>query len=583
MPTPPLPPSWSQLPLPCHITPGPHGGHRLHVGAASLQIIELDGDLSAQARRLGELTRAQAAPTLRYLAAALARTLKEQGAPLPLSLRTLLGPLTTRPLLATLGDEWEEALGVLGEACAVAPRDARLAHIAPELILWAQAAQHRLRGARRPSPCPPDLLGCTSLIARQADPRQLLHGRNLDLTHGAGWRAGAMVAFINPAIGMRHVAVSTAGLLGAGLTAMNSAGLTLAVHHHLPGAIATRNTPIARLTDHIMRRAHTIAQAADIARRHRPAATWTLVMTEGDTGRAAAFEIGPTHDRLYALADDRAAMAYTNIAWDAQVADTLLDGAPALRRAGLMRLRRARQLLFEREAPMDRHAMLAALGDQLHPDTRTLRLGPSSICSIQTAASVLFEPAQRRIWVGVSEGSAAHGLYIPLSLDARGPDLRVEPIAPALDHAVSAAGRAQALWRAAWEGSAIGPDGRPHSPMIQIEHALALTPEEPDLQALAGLLAMREGRGARAEGALRRALELESDAQRRAELGLLLGLAMALHGLNGAARQQLQEVAKNPNADIFTRDRAREALWARPRAEQLRELPIDMLHAGIQT
>lgn len=575
-------PIWPQPPLPCSVERTRGGATRIAVGDASLHVLQLAGSLGDQAELMGAQVGALGAPTLRHLAGALERTLRAQGAPLPLSMRTLLHPLTARPLIAGLGSEWGDALPRLARAVGISAQEAGLAHVAPELILWAQATYHRLRGTRSPAPCPAELMGCTSIIARAPAADRLYHGRNLDLTGVPSWRAGATVTFCAPEAGMRYVAVGAAGLLGAGLTAMNSAGLTLAAHHHLPAAVPTRCAPIHGLTELIMRRAHTIAEATDLARRHRPAATWTLVMTEGDTGEAAALEIGPSHERLYRLERTRDRMAYTNIAWDQQIAATLLDGEPAWRRAGMTRLKRARQLLFERGDALDRGAMLAALGDQRDAEG-TLRLGPSALCGVQTAASVLFEPGERRLWVGVGQGSVAHGLYVPLSLEAWGPDAGSAPVAPAPTHGSSGPGRAQARWAAAWGSSERGQgEADTRAAMIQIEHALAHCPDEPDLQALAGLLAMREGRGARAEGALRRALELEPDGARRAELGYLLALAMELHGLSGAATEQLQQVISNPLTDPITRDRAREARWAMPTGEQLRGVVVDMLYAGIR-
>lgn len=560
-----------------HIEPSPYGAQRLWVGAASALLVRLSGSLEEQARQLGRLSGPACGDALRWRAGALERALAGLGAPLPLTLRTLIQPIAARGLIKGLDPRWRAAMAALADTSGVTPTTAELAQLAPELTLWARAAFHKLRGTHKPAPVPPELIGCTSLIARAPLADQLYHGRNIDLSDLTTWCDGMMIVFIEPDVGLPHVAVMSAGQLGAGLTAMNSAGLTLCVHHHLPAEVVTQHTSIGALTDHIMRGAHSIVQALDLARRHRPAATWALVMTEGDTGQAAVLEIGPTHERLWPLASDRAAMAYTHNAWDAKIAATLFDGEPGWRRAGLTRLRRARQLLFNSDTTIDAAKMIAILGDQQHPDSHTLRLGASAICGIQTAASVLFEPAKRRLWVGISEGSAAHGAFVPLSLEARGVDAQAHLMWPAPEHGVSAAGRAQAIWRAVWSA---GETGR--RAMIQIEHALALAPEEPDLQALAGLLAMRDGRGARAEGALRRALELEPDAERRAELGLMLGLAMQLHGLSGAAREQLMRVASSAQADPITRDAARQARWAMPTVEQLRAQRFDLLYATLR-
>jgi len=67
-----------------------------------------------------------------------------------------------------------------------------------------------------------------------------------------------------------HIAIASAGVHTAGLTGMNSEGLTLAMHAHFARDLSFQGVPGTIIGDGILSHAKTIGEAADWARKLKP-------------------------------------------------------------------------------------------------------------------------------------------------------------------------------------------------------------------------------------------------------------------------------------------------------------------------
>ncbi|MFW5967927.1 MAG: C45 family autoproteolytic acyltransferase/hydrolase, partial [Persicimonas sp.] len=392
------------------------------------------------------------------------------------------------------------------------------------------------------------------------------------------------VVFYHPDDGLDYVAVSSAGILGGGITGMNAAGLTLVVHQHFVDDFDLDGVPVGYAGDRALRHAHNIDEAVAILRDYPPVAGWTYVMTEGDTGRAAVYEVAPGKEHLYELPDDGDRLGYANLYWGEDLVDTEVDYYPQYRRANHARQVRVRNRLRdlkEEAAPPD---IADILGDFTDPNTGRRRLFGRTIANVNTVASVVFEPEKRRVWVGSGGSPTSRNWFVPFRLDAvddhtGGPDVSATPFIVANDWHQSAHGQAFELYRKA--AHRFWADESDSRLLILIEHALALYPREPNLHVLAGLLALRIGRARRAEGAFRRALEQITEPERRAEISLFLGWALDLQGQRGAAKYLYKRIAGDEACDARTRSRARQARWIRFTQKQAERLPLDFVYAGV--
>lgn len=494
----------------------------------------------------------------------------------------------TQRLEDNLPGEFYDAARALANAAGLELESVLKAYLMPESFLWVLAKYHGVLGTAATAGLgSPPSFGCTSAVMRPPAAATPLHGRNFDYFGVEHWDKQATVVFYHPDDGLDYVAVSSAGILGGGITAMNAAGLTLTVHQHFVDELDLDGVPIGWAGDVAMRRAHTIEEAVAVLRDHPPVAGWTYVMTEGDTGRAAIFEVAPGRENFYTIPSSQDRFGYANLYWGSNFVDAELDYYPQYRRANHARQERVDERLAAIDAaPEDvgPRQIASILGDFVDPDTERRRLFGKSIANVNTVASVVFEPAKRRVWVAAGGSPTARNWFIPFRLDAGdshtgGPDLGERPFITDRGWHQSAHGQAFELYRKAchryWAGES---DSRL---LILIEHALALWPREPNLHVLAGLLALRIGRAKRAEGAFRRALEQIAEPARRAEIGLFLAWALDLQEQRGAAKYLYKRILRDDACDEPTRKRARLGRWKRFTQSQAEHLPLDFVYAGV--
>ena len=91
------------------------------------------------------------------------------------------------------------------------------------------------------------------------------------------WDKEAAVLFCQPDKGLRYLSVTSAGIPLGGVTAMNEAGLTFAVHQHVACLnVKLGGQPVGVIGDEVMRRAQTLKEAQLLLDAHTPNSCWTL-------------------------------------------------------------------------------------------------------------------------------------------------------------------------------------------------------------------------------------------------------------------------------------------------------------------
>lgn len=480
----------------------------------------------------------------------------------------------------------QRAIAAYARVTEVDEDDVWRAYLMPELFLWVVGTYHKILGTRRAAGLgAAPMFGCTSAITLPPRSDRTLHARNFDYFGLDTWDRFPTVVFFHPDQGLDYVSIAAAGVLGAGATCMNAAGLTLVIHQHFPDEFDLDGVPVGVATDRVMREARTIEEAVRILREHPPVSGWTYVMTEGDTGRAAVFEVAPGKEHLAWAAEGEGGLGYANVYWGKNLVDTEVDYYPEYRRCNYARQDRVRQCLVEltdAAAPVD---LARVLGDFTDPATGRERLLGPTIVNVLTVASVVFDPAHRRVWVAAGRSPTCRGWYIPFDLEARGPrrggpTFDESPFIPFPGWHETANGKAFEFYR---QASALQQqDGaRDDKLLVLVEHALALAPDEPYLRVLAGLVALRLGRGRRAEGAFRRALEAIEGPDRRAEVGLFLAWSLDVQGQRGAAKHLYKTVLADRHADEIVRSRARYNRIFRFTHAQASGLNIDFTYGGV--
>lgn len=447
--------------------------------------------------------------------------------------------------------------------------------------LWAVLARMplgRVRKAAAKAREHSPLLGSFSLVlpTDQAGP---LHLRWLDNAAAGRWDRETTVACYHPDRGISHLLVSSAGFIAGLPCGMNAAGLTVTVEPSARRQIDWDGTVVAGQVQKVLAGAHTIEEAASILRQRPSLTPWRYVLCEGDTGRTAVLETGETVERHSGFDSPPFALG----SWNARLPEQQLARVnrwEQRRRLGLKSVMN-RWSGAGNDTVYDALEMLTDGGDgsAAKHDRRV-----SAIAALSNTAAVVFEPAARRIWVGVGRAPVSRRWFVPLSLrsqaaNAAGLDTRVRPIKPAGNWESEPAGRASDHLRHARQLTEGGES--PERILITIEHAVALQEHCPSFHILAGLMALRARRARRAEGAFRKALELIDDSVRSAEVRVFLAWALDAQKKRTRARQLYDRVIQNQDTEPAVRRWAQQGRSRRFNPGVMHRFTIDFFAATV--
>jgi len=448
----------------------------------------------------------------------------------------------------------------------------------PDTLLWAAAAMMRVR---RVAPAVQHRLalglGCSSAMAwgGATEDGKLLHARNLDYHGVASWPRASAVVFHEPDRGQRYVALSAAGVVLGGVTAMNEAGLSLAVHQHMfTDGTRLGGTPIGIVGDLIMRNATNLDEAQAILAAHRPIGCWTYLVCDGHRREVLCWEENPRWRKARHIRSDEESFSYANIYLDEDLGATERDLYGSYWRANLGRQVRMHELLDQRSGPLTADGMAAIIGDNGGTKCRVHK----PLAMLMTVASVVFRPEDGVFWVATGEAPTSQNPFEPFSLATldHAPELGQLTGGVPGDEAEAAAFDAYRRSYLAYF------DDRdlPRSREI-IREAVALQPTQPLYHFLDGLLSTAAGDADLAWRSFDRALEVgHPDPERAASFHLWRGRAADLMARRGQARRDYREALARP-VDAPVARAAKRGLRRAYASRQARRIDVDFAFADV--
>ena len=441
--------------------------------------------------------------------------------------------------------------------------------VMPDSLMWLATALMR---TRRVGPAVAHRLalglGCTSAVAwgpATAD-GMLLHGRNMDYHGVEVWPGTAAVIFHQPRHGLRYAAVAAAGVPLGGVTAMNEAGLTLAVHQHMfTDQTTIGGTPIGVLGDLVMSQAEDLQQAEQILTRYHPIGSWTYLVADGRRRQVLCFEENHRHHAALRPDPGSGTFGYANIFLDATLGATERDLYGSYWRANLGRHQLSNQLLQQRPCPLDPDAMAGIMGHTGDAECRLRR--PLSM--LLTVSTVVMRPEDGALWVATGGTPVCNNVFEPFHLGRQdhAPELgQLNGGEPGDAVAAGAFGRYRDAFLAYFERD----DPRGALPLMR--QAAAQQPDQPLYHVLVGLLALKTGDAPGAAVALDRALELgHPDPERLGAFELWRGRAADLCARRELALEHYRRALASPaDAPVHTAARRGQRLpFSRRRARHI--------------
>lgn len=482
----------------------------------------------------------------RYVERMLKGTLGGVGGPLAKGLGRALSETVGRTIAKNLPADVRAALDGLADGAQIPRAELMRAVTMPETYLWlaSQVVERKPIAPRLDVP----LFGCTSAIAwgNATAHGRLLHGRNFDYQGVGSWDREQAVIFHRPRDGQRYVAITAAGILFGGITAMNESGLSLVVHQHLHSRdFALGGLPVGIVGDRVMRHARTLDDARRILDDHVPNGGWTYVVSSARESAVLCYEVTAKQRAVVATPGDT--FGYSNVFLAKEMEGREAHTYPTHWRNVTGRYHLATRRLRELHGTLDVESIAGILADSGSCPFH------DSIVSLQTVASVVFDAGKGVVWVATGRAPVSLNPYVAFDLSREAPHDAV--IHPARE-------RSRTAWDAYRDAYEAGfTRGDLVEARKNLEVARRAAPEQAIFHFVAGLLSLREGDPANAERAFDRAIACGHASPERVA-GFHLWRARA-RDLRGAVSHE--DYARAEAGDPAVREAARKRPYRRSR------------------
>jgi hypothetical protein len=265
---------------------------------------------------------------------------------------------------------------------------------------------------------------CTGLAASGAhtESGDLIHARTLDVDITETWNRAPTVMLVEETGFLQYVAAGTAGLFyNGGISGMNEAGITAAIHQMVPRNYKLRHQ--ARngnlgpyVQQRILREARTVDDAVRIARDAGHFASWTIVVGDAKNGEIARIEFSGEE----VVVDKRGTGLAVGQA-NHFIADEMQDQAVQLNFSRWLdspvRVARTEELIAKAGGAFGVAEAIDAMADHVEESVPVRSFGRTVVKPYAVLGSVAV-PSRSEMWVTAGEREpATHGTYVAWKVD----------------------------------------------------------------------------------------------------------------------------------------------------------------------
>lgn len=276
------------------------------------------------------------------------------------------------------------------------------------------------------------LVGCTSFAVwgRESADSSLLMARNFDFYMGEEFAKNKLVLFEKPDSGYAYVSVTWPGMLGV-VSGMNTQGLAVTINASKLEVPSSSATPISILVKSILQYASNIEEAETIASSFKTFVCESILVGSANDGRAVIIEKTPSEMGIYSPEGDSESSRVTTassggasavtriICTNHYQSDRFRDDPVNVENIRVSdsgyRYRRVQQLL-DSLGSIDYLKAAAVLRDIRGVDGEDVGYcNDLSINQMLAMHSVIFKPAEKKIWVSTSPWQ--FGKFVCFDLD----------------------------------------------------------------------------------------------------------------------------------------------------------------------
>ncbi len=203
------------------------------------------------------------------------------------ALQKCVDPGLVKILVKQLPSHSKDRILGLSEASKISFQKLVIPLVLPDLLPLLQAYGGKLGAVNFIDVSPPPLFGCSSFI-HNGD--KFLQGRNLDFPGVGYWDRYPVIQMMAPKNTLRYIGFVTAGVPIAGITGVNEAQISVALHQHYCFNTNLRGKLPFVIGEEILRKARNLNEALAILKNSKVASSWAFVVADGKARRAFIYE-----------------------------------------------------------------------------------------------------------------------------------------------------------------------------------------------------------------------------------------------------------------------------------------------------
>ncbi len=273
--------------------------------------------------------------------------------------------------------------------------------------------------------------GCTSAAVwgDASEDGSFIYGRNLDFFDDHSMDTNPAIMLYKPDKGMKYASFGFLGIPGGGITGINEAGITFALHIMLSRDVSSYSTPIMNVSNEIIRNAESINDAVRIANSHRFSSGWGIVVTDAKRSEAVVIEASSMH--VVSRGGSSSFIVNTNHYNTDIQKKREYDYSVSTTASTIGRYKRAEEIIKEKQGRFTVDDMICLLGDHLEYFTRRDRALGSTITAVHNVSAIVMKPEEMKVWMSQGDAPSNNSDFIGVDLKSwmQG-DLKITDIRP---------------------------------------------------------------------------------------------------------------------------------------------------------
>ncbi|WP_244284553.1 C45 family peptidase [Leptospira barantonii] len=408
---------------------------------------------------------------------------------------------------------------------------------------------------------------CTSAAVwgNHSEDGMLYHARNFDFPGVDVWDLRPIVVFCTPTQGLRYGYITCRGADAPGITAFNEAGLTLSFHTRFHKKIGSKGLGVIDFGHKIISEAHNIAQAVEIAQKHKINSTWGAIVTscKEKGSKAAVIETNFGDVDVTYSQPGGESFVNTNHYLSPRLQNGEILASPVFNNHTVGRYKRAHQILAEtRSKGTSVKNLQELLSDTIDPSSGESRIMGSTIRQITSVKSVVMSPEAGKLYVSIGVAPTGDGPYleIPISWE-KNPGYKI--VGPnEISNSKNKTGKKKTTTSETaieyYKNAMLINDdpklGGVNEIFSELGKAKKISSKDPSISFLQAILKLETGEWKEAIRLLEESASFESGSFRKNQANLWLARTHSAIGLKKSANHYYQKVLNGPN----TRD---ELVW----------------------